>query len=305
MRTQFLISEIWTGLRRNLTMTIAVVISVAMSLALAGAALLLRDQVNAMQGYWAARVEVSVYFCTKDDSLDSKSGSCASGPATQAQKAAVQASLMQSGLTEKIYTETPEQEISSYKQEDANSPDVSFASTDSFNGDLQIKLKDPQQYLAASELVSGQPGVGHAEDDSQVLKPLFRLLDGAQVLALSVMLIMLAVTTLLIANTVRISAFSRKRETGIKRLVGASNYSVQLPFIAEAAFAGVVGAVLASAMLALVKSLMIDQFLAPSVDVITFIGWGPVFQAMPLMLVLGVGMSGLAAFVTLRKYLRI
>ena len=305
MRTQFLISEIWTGLRRNLTMTVAVVISVAMSLALAGAALLLRDQVNVMQGYWAARVEVSVYFCTKDDSLYSKLPTCVSGPATQGQKAAVQAALEQSGLIQKIYTETPEQEISSYKQEDPNSPDVGFASTDSFNGDLQIKLKDPQQYLAASELVSGQPGVGHAEDDSQVLKPLFRLLDGAQVLALSVMLIMLAVTTLLIANTVRISAFSRKRETGIKRLVGASNYSVQLPFIAEAAFAGVVGAVLASGMVALVKSLMIDHFLAPSVDVITFIGWGPVLQAMPLMLVLGVGMSGLAAFVTLRKYLRV
>ena len=305
MRAQFVISETWTGLRRNLTMTVAVVISVAMSLALAGAALLLRDQVDAMQGYWGARVEVSVYFCTKDDSLNTKLPTCASGPATAGQKAAVLAEMVQNPVVEKVYTETPEQEIASYKQQDANSPDVSFASTDAFNGDLQIKLKDPKQYLLITEIANGQSGVGYAQDDSEVLKPLFRLLDGAQVLALSVMLIMLAVTTLLIANTVRISAFSRKRETGIKRLVGASNYSVQLPFIAEAAFAGIVGATLASGMLALVKYVMVDQFLAPSVDVITFIGWGPVLQAIPLMFVLGIAMSSLAAFVTLRKYLRV
>ncbi|MBC3842964.1 ABC transporter permease [Streptacidiphilus sp. 4-A2] len=305
MRAQFVISETLTGLRRNMTMTVAVIISVAMSLALAGAALLLRDQVDVMQGYWAARVEVSVYFCTKDDSLNNKLSACASGPATQGQENAVLRQLEQTNLIEKVYTETPEQEIASYKQQDANSPDISFASTDAFNGDLQIKLKNPTQYLSIIEIANGQPGVGYAEDDSQVLKPLFRLLDGAQVLALSVMVIMLAVTTLLIVNTVRISAFSRKRETGIKRLVGASNYSVQFPFIAEAALAGIIGAVLASGMLALVKYLMIDQFLAPTVDVITFIGWGPVFQAMPLMLILGVGMSGIAAFVTLRKYLQV
>jgi cell division transport system permease protein len=305
MRAQFVISEIGTGLRRNLTMTVAVVISVALSLALAGSALLLRTQVDDMQGYWASRVEVSIYFCAKDDSLNAKQGNCAPGPATQSQKAAVVQELESSGLVEKIYTETAAQEIAEYRQSDGSSPVAQYADADAFNGDLQVKLKDPRQYQTVTALAQGQPGVADAQDQEQVLKPLFRLLNGAQVMALAVMAVMLAVTTLLIVNTVRISAFSRRRETGIMRLVGASNFSVQLPFIAEAAVAGVVGAVLASAMLALVKSLMIDQFLASQITLITFVGWGPVFQAMPLMLVLGVGLSCGAASLTLRKYQRV
>ncbi|MEY9965749.1 cell division transport system permease protein [Streptacidiphilus sp. MAP12-16] len=306
MRAQFVMSEIAVGLRRNLTMTIAVVVSVALSLALAGAALLLRDQVSNMRGYWDGKIEVSVYFCNKADAAQgSVNANCASGPATQSQMDSVQAQLEKTGLVEHFYTETPAQALDAYKKQDPNNPLLPSLSADSFENSLRIKLKDPQKYQIVSGLVGGQPGVLKVQDQSEVLKPLFNLLNGAQVVALVVMGIMLAVTMLLIVNTVRVSAFSRKRETGIMRLVGASNYYVQMPFIAEAAFAAVVGAALASGMLALGKYLLIDQFLKKQIALINFIGWGPVFQVMPLMLVLGVGMSSVAAFLTLRKYLKV
>ncbi|MFC1410158.1 permease-like cell division protein FtsX [Streptacidiphilus sp. N1-12] len=305
MRAQFVISEIGIGLRRNLTMTIAVVISVALSLSLAGAALLLRDQVDSMQKYWDGRVEVSVFFCAKDDMTNKQYPNCASGPATQSQMDAVSAQLEKTGLIQHIYPQTPDQQLTEYKQEYGKSSLASYVNLDAFGGALRLKLKDPRQYVAVTELVNGQPGVAYAEDQSELLKPLFKLLNGAQVVALVVMAIMLSVTLLLIVNTVRVSAFSRKRETGIMRLVGASNYYVQLPFIAEAAFAALVGAILASGMLALGKYLLIDRFLRSQIKLINFIGWNPVFQVMPLMLVLGVGMAAIAAFLTLRKYLKV
>ncbi|MHA6761162.1 permease-like cell division protein FtsX [Streptacidiphilus sp. PAMC 29251] len=305
MRAQFVISEIGIGLRRNLTMTIAVVISVALSLSLAGAALLLRDQVNSMQQFWIGRVEVSVYFCAKDDVTNPQHKNCASGPATQSQIDAVKAQLAKDSIIEKIYTQTGDQQLAEYKQEYGKTGLAAYVNLDAFNGALRIKLKDPAQYVAVTDLVDGQPGVAYAEDQSELLKPLFKLLNGAQVVALVVMGIMLSVTMLLIVNTVRVSAFSRKRETGIMRLVGASNYYVQMPFIAEAAFAAVVGAILASGMLALGKYLLIDHFLRSQIKLITFIGWRPVFEVMPLMLVLGVGMASIAAFLTLRKYLKV
>lgn len=305
MRAQFVISEIGIGLRRNLTMTIAVVISVALSLALAGAAVLLRDQVNNLQGYWGSRVEVSVYFCSKDDVANPKFKNCASGPATQSQKDAVTGQLNKTRLVQKITEQTADQQLAEYKQEFPNSELTPYTNIDAFGGALRIKLTDPKQYVAITEMADGQPGVTYAEDQSQLLKPLFKLLNGAQVIALVVMLIMLSVTLLLIVNTVRVSAFSRKRETGIMRLVGASNFYVQMPFIAEAAVAATVGAILASGMLALGRYLLIDRFLSSEVKVITFIGWAPVFQVMPMMLVLGVGMTSIAAFLTLRKYLKV
>ena len=305
MRAQFILAEIGIGLRRNLTMTVAVVISVALSLALAGAALLLREQVSSMQGFWAGRVEVSVYFCAKDDVGVPKYKNCATGPATEDQIASVRTQLEKTGLVQKIYSLTPDQQLAEYKKEDANSPLIPFVNTDAFGGALEVKLKDPRQYVEITEQVNGEPGVSYGEDQGQVLKPLFRLLNGAQVVALVVMGIMLAVTLLLIVNTVRVSAFSRRRETGIMRLVGASNFYVQVPFIAEVVFAAVAGTVLASGLLALGKYLLIDRFLSSQVTLISFIGWGPVFRVMPLMLVVGVGLTSLAAFLTLRKYQKI
>ena len=306
MRAQFVMSEIGVGLRRNLTMTIAVIVSVALSLALAGAAILLNAQVGNMRGYWDGKVQVSIYFCNKNDStLPQQYPGCASGAATTAQMTAVQQQLDKSGLVEKVYTEDQAQAFANFKQENPDSPLLPTLTPDQLESSLRVKLYDPQKYDVITSLVAGQPGVSTVQDQSAVLKPLFNLLNGAQVVAWTIMAIMLAVTMLLVVNTVRVSAFSRKRETGIMRLVGASNFYVQMPFIAEAAFAAVVGAVLASAMLAIGKYLLIDQFLKSQIQLITFIGWGPVFQVMPLILVIGVGMSSIAAFLTLRKYLRV
>lgn len=320
MRAQFVMSEIGIGLRRNLTMTIAVVVSVALSLAMVGAALLLNAQVGEMRGYWGDKIEVSIFFCNKIDAglgpgaAASGSGaagttvvptSCSSGAATQSQMDAVQAQLAKTGLVERFYTETPAQAFDAFKKMDPNNPLLANTTPDSMETSLRVKLKDPQKYTVVAGLVQGQPGVFKVEDQSEVLKPLFNLLNGAKYMAWGIMVVMSFVTLLLIVNTVRVSAFSRKRETGIMRLVGASNYYVQMPFIAEAAFAALVGAVLASAMLALGKYLVVDQFLSHQIALIHFIGWGPVFQVMPLLVLMGVLVSGTAAMLTLRKYLKV
>jgi cell division transport system permease protein len=302
-------SEIWIGLRRNLTMTVAVIVSVALSLSLAGAAILLRVQVDQMKGYWGDKVQVSIYFCSKSDTKQAGTNpalkNCAAGVASQQQIDDAHAQLSKNALVDTVYTEDPDQAAARFKQEFPDSPLLSYATADWFESSLRVKLKNPQQYQIVAAQMEGQPGVAKVDDQSAVLKPLFNLLNGAQVTALVIMGIMLGVTLLLIVNTVRVSAFSRKRETGIMRLVGASNYYVQMPFIAEAAFAAIVGAVLASGLLAVGKYVMIDQFLKKQITLINFIGWGPVFQIMPLLLVIGVVMSALAAFLTLRKYLRV
>jgi cell division transport system permease protein len=313
MRAQFVMSEIGIGLRRNLTMTIAVVVSVALSLAMVGAAVLLSDQVTSMRGYWGDKVEVSIFFCNKADAgqgvvapgAAAVPTNCATGAATQSQMDSVRAQLEKTGLVEKFYTETPAQALDAFKKQDPKNPLLPSLTADSFENSLRVKLTDPQKYQVVSGLVGGQPGVKQVQDQNEVLKPLFNLLNGAKFVAWIIMGVMAFVTVLLIVNTVRVSAFSRKRETGIMRLVGASNYYVQMPFIAEAAFAAVVGSVLASAMLALGKYVIIDRFLSQQVKLIAFIGWGPVFQVMPLMLVCGLAVSSLAAFLTLRKYLRV
>jgi cell division transport system permease protein len=118
---------------------------------------------------------------------------------------------------------------------------------------------------------------------------------------------MLTIAMLLIVNTVRVSAFSRRRETGIMRLVGASSFYIQMPFIMEAAFAGLIGGGLACGMLLAGRYFLIDGGLAlqSKIALIQFIGWGEVIKMLPLVLGVGVMMPAVAALFTLRKYLKV
>ncbi|AUG77513.1 cell division protein FtsX [Kitasatospora sp. MMS16-BH015] len=303
MRAQFVLSEIGVGLRRNLTMTIAVVVSVALSLALAGASLLVRDQVNSMKGYWYDKVEVSIYFCTKAD--QKASPQCASGAATDQQIKDVKTQL--DSMTQLVQSSTFESSQDAFKRWKDTNPDnplIQAVGPEAMPQSWRVKLNDPTRYDVIQSAFAGKAGVKSVEDQRKILENLFGLLNGLQTAAFVIMVLMLFVALLLIVNTVRVSAFSRRRETGIMRLVGASNFYVQMPFIAEAAFAALLGAVLASGLL-LAGHYFVQNFLAQRVQFIQFIGLSSVLQVIPLLVVIGMAMAGIAAFFTLRKYLKV
>ncbi|GAA4851205.1 permease-like cell division protein FtsX [Kitasatospora sp. NPDC048365] len=301
MRAQFVLSEIGVGLRRNLTMTIAVVVSVALSLALAGASLLVRDQVNSMKGYWYDKVEVSIYFCTKSDK---QSAQCAAGAATDQQVADVKDALAKMDLVENYTYESSAEAYQRFKQTNPDNPLLAAVGAEAMPQSWRVKLHDPTKYDVIQSAFAGKPGVKSVEDQRKILENLFGLLNGLQTAAFVIMVLMLFVALLLIVNTVRVSAFSRRRETGIMRLVGASNFYVQMPFIAEAAFAALLGAALASVLL-LGGHFFVHGWLAKKVLFIHFIGLSSVLTVIPLLVVVGMGMAGIAAFFTLRKYLKV
>jgi len=168
-----------------------------------------------------------------------------------------------------------------------------------------VKLSDPTKYEVVASAFTGRPGVEQVSDQRALLDRFFSLLGGLQAAALGIAVAMLIVTVLLTVNTMRVAAFSRRRETGIMRLVGASNFYIQLPFLLEAALAAAVGAGIAIGALVLVKAIAIDQIIAPEYQFTAFVGWDAVASIAPLMVILGVGLAALSAFFTLRKYLRV
>ncbi|MGW4383075.1 permease-like cell division protein FtsX [Kitasatospora sp. NPDC004531] len=301
MRAQFVLSEIGVGLRRNLTMTIAVVVSVALSLALAGASLLVRDQVNSMKDYWYDKVEVSIYFCAKSDH---NAPQCPTGAATDDQIQQVKAELDKTPLVQSATFESSQEAFQHFKESNPDNPLLAAVGADALPQSWRIKLTDPTKYDVIQSQFAGKPGVKSVEDQRKILENLFGLLRGLQTAAFVIMALMLCVALLLIVNTVRVSAFSRRRETGIMRLVGASNFYVQMPFIAEAAFSALLGATLASGLL-LGGHFFIQGWLAKKVLFIHFIGLSSVLAVIPLLVVVGMAMAGIAAFFTLRKYLKV
>jgi len=259
MRTGFVLSEVKTGLRRNLTLTLAVIITVAVSLSLFGASLLVRAQVQQMKDFWYDRVEVSVFLCGAISDVPA----CSHGAITAEEKSAIKADLLAlSPMVQKVYYESQAEALQRFEQQFKDSPLAADATVDQMPESFRVKLEDPTQYSVIAAAFMGRQGIEDVRDQRQALEKLFKALSGLQNLALAIAGVMLLVTGLLISNTMRVAAFSRRRETSIMRLVGASNVAIQLPFLLEAAVAAFIGTLVALLALVGAKYYLIDNTLA-------------------------------------------
>ena len=306
MRATVVLTEVRNGLRRNLGLTVAVILTVLVAGVLGGLSFLLREQVSVMKDYWYDKVEVSIYLCGTDSVAPSCLGPNGTAQAvTQAQRTQIQADLQSLPQVKAVYYESKADAYTHFEQQFKNSPIAQNAPPDSLPESFRVKLNDPKQYAAVTGAFQGRAGVEQVQDQRQVLDKLFSALSGIQVGGLVIALIMVAAALLLIANTIRVAAFTRRRETGIMRLVGASNLSIQLPFLLESVVASVVGALLAWGLLTAFKAWLIDRVLAPNFQFTPFFGWDSVWKAGALVIVVSMIIAAAASMVTLRRYLRV
>ncbi|MEU8343855.1 cell division protein FtsX [Actinomadura meyerae] len=301
MRVQFVLQEIWIGLRRNMTMTISLVITVAIAMALFGTGLLLRQQVDASKSYWYDKIEVSIFLCAKTSS----NPSCQKQDVTDQQRQTLKGSLEKMPQVSAVEYENKQQAYERFKDRFAGSPGfVESTREGDIPDSFRVKLKNPEEYKAVAQAMLGQPGVDTVINEQEILKRFFRILNGLQVAALTIALIQVIAAVMLVGNTVRLSAFNRRRETGIMRLVGASNTYIQMPFILEGAIAGLIGGLFASVLLVFSKKLLIDR-LAGQVQLVSQLGWSQVLAVIVVSICFGVLLCAVASFLTLRRYLRI
>ena len=300
MRARFLLGEVGIGLKRNFTMTFAVIVTVAISLSLLGIGLLSNSQVSAMKDYWYDKIEVSVFLC---GSL-SESPSCSGGIITSSQRLDIQNELQKMPVVANVYYESQSQAYARFQERFKDSAIAQNVTADQLPESFSVKLKDPQQFPVIVSAFSGRPGVDLVQDQRTILEKFFRLLAVLRNGALLVGLASVLTAALLISNTLRIAAFNRRRETGVMKLVGASSWSIQLPFLLEGVFSAFVGWGLATGLLALLKS-VVDSKVAPLLTFTKFFGWGEVWAASGWLLLTGLGVSVLASLVTLRRYLKV
>jgi cell division transport system permease protein len=302
MRAQFVLQEVWTGLRRNLTMTIALVVVVAISLALLGTGLLFVKQVDNTRTYWQGKVQLSIYLCT----TTSVSPQChQNGAATQAEKDQIAADLRALPQVEKVYYESQAQAYQHFRQDFSRDPSFTNLVTRSEIPDsFQVKLRNAEaDFNIVAGTVQGRPGVDQIVNDSSILAKFYKLLDGARNAVVIIAIVLIIAAVLLVANTIRLSAFNRRRETAIMRLVGASNFYVQLPFLVEGIIAGLFGWLIAAGLLIAVKQLGLDtlqQYFPYNIELTA----ADLVEVILLAMVMGVLLCGVTSFVTLRRYLR-
>jgi cell division transport system permease protein len=294
MRVNFVLSEVATGLRRNLTMTVAMIITTAISLGLMGTGLLIAGMITEMKEIYYDKVQVSI-FLAED--------------VTDEQRAAIEKQLDDSPEVANYLYETKAEAYARFEQQFSQQPElVQNTPEDALPESFRVELKNPERYpVIAEEFPNGEAGVDQVRDEGDFLDRLFSLLNGARNATIAVAVVQALAALLLISNTIQLAAFNRRNETNIMRLVGASRWYTQLPFILEAAIAGLIGGLLAGGGLILAKVLFVDRTLAQPIKagIIPQIEWGAILYNSAIVSGVGVALAAIAAYVTLRLYVRL
>ena len=303
MRAGLVLGEVWNGLRRNMSVVISVILVTFVSLTFVGAAILMQAQIGTMRGFWGERAEVTIYMC----SPLSVSDTCVGGEATQEQIDNVKKTLEGDALApliSEVRFETKEEAFADFV-ENFGEEQANVVGMEQMSVAYRVTMKNPQQSEVLSEALSGEQGVDEVNDQRKLLDPLFSALTVATYIAVGIAALMLIAAVLLIATTIRLSAYARRKEIGIMRLVGASNRSIQTPFVLEGVFAALLGSVLASAAVLAGVRFGVEGYLAERVPFMRpLVGLEDAVFVVPIIIGLGVVLAALSAGFAIRRWLR-
>ena len=251
MRARFILSETWANLTRNLSMLLSLTLVTFISFLFIGASVLTQAQITKAKGDWYDKVEVVVWLCPDGTS---QSANCASGKSPSANEITALQKTIRDELNDVVsnidYVSKQDFYDSTFTKQYPNGEFQGRTLTaDDMQDSLWLKLKDPTKYQVVSEVLSGKEGVEDVTDQRQIFDPVFAVLNRATAVTAVLAGVMVVVAILLTGTTIRMSAASRRTETEIMRYVGASNWTIRLPFILEGAIASLIGSVLSCLML--------------------------------------------------------
>ena len=303
MQLRYVFSELGQGLRRNVSMHIAVVLTLFVSMTLVGLGVLLNQQRAIATEYLGNQLEIATYLCRDSD----VNPSCTS-TATDTQKEAIEAVIEDSPEVEKYRFETKEEAFEKVKKllgEDQFDGPNPVMTADDMSEAYWITLKNPKEFEGITSAVSGLDGVSNIRDERETVKPLFDSLDTLKYASWGVAGFLLLAALLLVANTIRLAAFARRKEIGIMRLVGASTLYIALPFLLEALVTAVIGVVLAGGALAAVMWFGVEQRISQTLSFMPWIGLPDYTTALVVIAVLGPLLTLLPTLALTRKYLKV
>lgn len=300
MRADFVTREVFTGLRRNVTMTIAMVLTTAISLGLVGTGLLAVRTIDRTEQLYSDRVEVQVALTADVSAADTD--------CSQPVCAGLRATLENSPLVDSVRFESQQQAYERYLELFEGQALADVVRPQSLPATLRVRLADQEAgAVAVTQAMTGQVGVRNIIDQRDVVAKLFDFLGGVRNVTFALALVQAVAALLLISNTVQVSAYTRRTEVGVMRLVGATRWYTQLPFLIEAVVTGLVGALIASAGLLAGKYLFIDQLLSGIVSngVVPPIELADIIWVSPILVMIGSGIAAVTGYVTLRLYVRL
>ncbi|HNM97898.1 MAG TPA: permease-like cell division protein FtsX [Marmoricola sp.] len=312
MQLRYVFSETRTGLKRNVSMTIALIVTIFVSLTLVGVGILLQKQADKAENYWGTKLQITVFLCTDN----SRSEQCANGATDPAQKAAIEDILTNHPEVASYRFQTKQEAYDVWRKvysgkDKAEQEIYSTVTVDDMPESYWVTLKDPQKYRGVEDAVAGMDGVNNVQDLRAVLKPIYNFINAMKLGALGVAVFLLVAAVLQVANTIRLAAFARRREISIMRLVGAGTLYIQLPFLMETLVAALIGVGLAALAIGALMFFFVygNYFGLPGglrdSPIVEWIDWWDAAYAVGAIAVLGVLLTVIPTLVMTRKYLKV
>ncbi|MGO1623336.1 permease-like cell division protein FtsX [Flaviflexus sp.] len=305
MRLGFVLSQTFKGIRSNRVVVASLTLVTFVSLMFLGAASLLQTQVGNLKNEWYDKVEVTAFLCPSNPTT----AQCAGGEATQEQIDAIDDFLRSDAMApyvDEIYIESKADALENFKEQMEGTTWVDALSEDAMQVSFRVKLVDPEEFEIVADELSGQPGVEYVIDQREQLESIFSVLNGATIIAGGLAITMIITALLLIVTMVRLSAMFREKDTGIMRMVGASNSLIQAPFVLEGFFAALLGSGLAVGTLyGGVKYFFDERGTDGQISFVKFIDSGDVLVMAPWLVGGALVVTVLASYIALRRYTKV
>ncbi len=305
MQLRYVFSETGSGLRRNVSMSVALIVTIFVSLTLVGMGLLLNAQADKAERFWGDKLQITVFMCNQN----SKTETC-TGEVTPAQRASIKEVIDDHPEVASYYRQSKEEAFKTWKRvyisKDKTEQEIySTVKATDMQESYWVKLKDPNKFEGVEAQLADTAGVAAVRDLRQVLKPIYFWIEVMKWGAISVAAFLLVAAILQVANTIRLAAFARRKEIGIMRLVGASNLYISLPFLMETLVAALIGIGLAAGTLMAFMYFVIYDRLRPASNIVEWVDWADSYTAVAGIAILGVLLTLVPTLVMTRKYLKV
>lgn len=304
MQIRHISTNLGQGLRRNLSMHLAVVLTLFISLSLAGIGVLLSKQADLTAEVLGNELQIQVYLCVPQDP---NNAACV-GEVTDAQKAAIDNVVTANPEVSDYYFESKATAFEKIKEllgpEQFEGRDAVVTEKD-MPQSVWITLKDPDDYDGIVDAVRNLDGVSYLKTARDLVGPIYTMIDVLKYASWGAAAVLVLAAILLVANTIRLAALARRREIEIMRLVGASRIFIAVPFLLEALVTALIGVGLSVGALAAFTQWALIDGLDDNINALPFIGWDEFVQTAILVAIAGPVLTVVPTLLLTRKYLRL
>ena len=289
---EYFITESLNSIRRNGLMSLASLMTVALSLLILGVFIILVMNLNHMASVLESQVQVTVYL---QDTLKE----------VEVREVGTRITKLP-GVT-RVNFIAKEEAMNRFKQRLGEQQGLlaELGEANPLPNSFEVKLDRPERVKPVALAIAQLKGVEAARYGQEVVEQLFNLTRMVRIFGVVLILFLGLAALFIIVNTIRLTVFARRREIGIMKYVGATDWFIRWPFIIEGVLLGFLGACIAVLPLTQFYSMLTGQVyeslaFLPLLPKYPFMGYVNIF-----LLCAGIGIGALGSVISVKKFLKV